>query len=305
MTAVDTTERRDGIDAFAAGAMVVLTLSWGLNQVLVKVANAGYNPVLLTVGRSAIAAVLVFLWCHWRGIRIFERDGTLPAGILVGVLFGIEFVLMFFGLDYTSAARGTLVFNTMPFWVLLGAHFWLGEKITATKFAGLVLAFAGVALVFSDKGSLGTGGGLKGDLMLLAAGAAWGATIIIIKVSRLNTASAEKTLLYQLVVSSIFSIPLVPLAGPLLREPSILATASLLVQAVYVVSFTYVVWFWLMRRYPASGLSSFTFLSPVFGVVFAVALLGEPFSWRILVAMLLIVAGLIIVNRPARRAAAG
>ncbi len=305
MTAVDTTERRDGIDAFAAGAMVVLTLSWGLNQVLVKVANAGYNPVLLTVGRSAIAAVLVFLWCHWRGIRIFERDGTLPAGILVGVLFGIEFVLMFFGLDYTSAARGTLVFNTMPFWVLLGAHFWLGEKITATKFAGLVLAFAGVALVFSDKGSLGAGGGLKGDLMLLAAGAAWGATIIIIKVSRLNTASAEKTLLYQLVVSSIFSIPLVPLAGPLLREPSILATASLLVQAVYVVSFTYVVWFWLMRRYPASGLSSFTFLSPVFGVVFAVALLGEPFSWRILVAMLLIVAGLIIVNRPARRAAAG
>jgi len=305
MTAVDTTERRDGIDAFAAGAMMVLTLSWGLNQVLVKVANAGYNPVLLTVGRSAIAAVLVFLWCHWRGIRIFERDGTLPAGILVGVLFGIEFVLMFFGLDYTSAARGTLVFNTMPFWVLLGAHFWLGEKITATKFAGLVLAFAGVALVFSDKGSLGAGGGLKGDLMLLAAGAAWGATIIIIKVSRLNTASAEKTLLYQLVVSSIFSIPLVPLAGPLLREPSILATASLLVQAVYVVSFTYVVWFWLMRRYPASGLSSFTFLSPVFGVVFAVALLGEPFSWRILVAMLLIVAGLIIVNRPARRAAAG
>lgn len=305
MTAVDTTERRDGIDAFAAGAMVVLTLSWGLNQVLVKVANAGYNPVLLTVGRSAIAAVLVFLWCHWRGIRIFERDGTLPAGILVGVLFGIEFVLMFFGLDYTSAARGTLVFNTMPFWVLLGAHFWLGEKITATKFAGLVLAFAGVALVFSDKGSLGAGGGLKGDLMLLAAGAAWGATIIIIKVSRLNTASAEKTLLYQLVVSSIFSIPLVPLAGPLLREPSILATASLLVQAVYVVSFTYVVWFWLMRRYPASGLSSFTFLSPVFGVVFAVALLGEPFSWRILVAMLLIVAGLIIVNRPARRVAAG
>ena len=212
---------------------------------------------------------------------------------------------MFFGLDYTSAARGTLVFNTMPFWVLLGAHFWLGEKITATKFAGLVLAFAGVVLVFSDKGSLGAGGGLKGDLMLLAAGAAWGATIIIIKVSRLNTASAEKTLLYQLVVSSIFSIPLVPLAGPLLREPSILATASLLVQAVYVVSFTYVVWFWLMRRYPASGLSSFTFLSPVFGVVFAVALLGEPFSWRILVAMLLIVAGLIIVNRPARRAAAG
>lgn len=303
MTIAAQVERRSEIDALAASAMLLLTVSWGLNQVLIKISNTGYNPVLLSAGRSALAAVLVFAWCRWRGVRIFERDGTLAAGILVGLLFGLEFVLIFFGLDFTSAARGTLMINTMPFWVLLGAHFWLGERITAVKLGGLVLAFGGVALVFSDQLSM-VPGGMKGDLMLLAAGIMWAATTILIKRSRLNTAAPEKTLLYQLVVSAVCSAPLIPFAGPLLREPTWMATGSFLVQAIYIAAFTYVLWFWLVSRYPAAGLSSFTFLSPVFGVIFAVLLLGEPFSWRILAALLLIAAGLMIVNRSSRRAVA-
>jgi drug/metabolite transporter (DMT)-like permease len=305
MTTAAHTDRRDAIDAFAAGMMILLTFSWGLNQVLIKVANTGYNPVFLTFGRSALAALLVYAWCRWRRIPIFTRDGTLPAGILAGVLFGAEFVLIFFGLDYTTAARGALMVNTMPFWVLIGAHFWLGEKITLPKFAGLALAFGGVALVFSDKLSLPDAAAIRGDLMLLAAGALWGATTIVIKGSRLAAVSAEKTLLYQLAVSALFALPLIPLAGPVVREAGLLATASFLVQAVYIVAFTYMIWFWLMRRYPAGGLSSFTFLSPVFGVLCGALLLGEPLSWRIFLALILIAAGLTVVNRPARRAVPG
>jgi drug/metabolite transporter (DMT)-like permease len=239
MTMATHIERRDAIDAFAAGTMLLLTFSWGLNQVLIKVSNAGYNPVFLTFGRSALAALLIYGWCRWRGIRIFDRDGTLGAGILAGVLFGAEFVLIFFGLDYTTAARGALMINTMPFWVLIGAHFWLGERITLTKFAGLVLAFAGVALVFSDKLSLPDASAIRGDLMLLGAGILWAATTIVIKGSRLATASPEKTLLYQLAVSAVFALPLIPLAGPIVREVDLLATASFLAQAVYIVAFTY------------------------------------------------------------------
>lgn len=305
MTTAEQLDRRHSIDAFGAAAMLLLTLSWGLNQVLIKVANTGFNPVLLTAGRSALAAILVYLWCRWRGIRLFERDGTLWPGLLAGVLFGAEFVLIFFGLDYTTAARGALMINTMPFWVLLGAHFWLGERISALRFGGLALAFAGLVLVFSDELSLPGADAIKGDLMLLAAGGVWGLTTVLVKGSRLSDVSAEKTLLYQLVVSAIFALPLIPLAGPLLRDVSALAISSFVAQAVYIVAFTYVLWFWLMRRYPASGLSSFAFLSPVFGVIFGVALLGEPFSWRIFWALVLIVTGLIIVNRPARRGLPG
>ena len=82
--------------------------------------------------------------------------------------------------------------------------------------------------------------------------------------------------------------------------PALVPTWALLFQAVYVVAFTYVMWFWLMRRYPASGLASFTFLTPAFGVLFGGLVLGEPLDSHYLRGAGLIAAGLIIVNRPAR-----
>lgn len=293
-------ERRDVIDTAAVAIMIGLTFSWGLNGVAAKLANVGYNPLLLTVVRSAIGGALVYLWCRWRGVPLFDRDGTLWPGVVAGLLFAGEFVLIFIALDFTTVARSTLMVNAMPFWVLLGAHFLLGERMTARKFAGLVLAFAGVALVFSDKLSLPDPSALTGDVMSLVAGILWAATTLVIKSTRLATASPEKLLLYQLAVSAIGVLPLLLFAGPLLRDVSALPTAALLFQAIYVVAFTYMVWFWLMRRYPAAGLSSFAFLTPAFGVLCGGILLGEPLSLRIFVALGLIAAGLVIVNRPGR-----
>ena len=299
-TAID---RRDAIDGLAAAIMVGLTFSWGLNQVAIKIADTGFNPVFATGARSALGSLLVFLWCRWRGIPLFERDGTLVPGVIAGLLFGTEFVMIFFGLDVTTVARGTLMFNTMPFWVLIGAHFFLGEKITPLKLGGLLLAFLGVGLVFSDQLSLPDPAALKGDVLCLVAGAAWGATIIVIKGSRLASASAEKTLLYQLVVAAVMAVPLLPLGGPVVRQESVAAISSVLFQSVYIVGFTYVLWFWLMRRYPASGLTSFAFLTPAFGVLCGALFLHEPMSARIFVALALIAIGLVIVNRPVRRGA--
>ena len=296
---------RPAIDGFAAAIMVGLTFSWGLNQVAIKITNAGYNPVFAVLLRSAIAFVLVFAWCRWRGISLLARDGTLLPGIAAGALFGIEFALIFLGLDHTTAARGALMINTMPFWVLLGGHFLLGERITQQKLWGLLLAFAGVVLVFSDELSLPDPSAIWGDVMCLAAGVFWAATTLLIKGSRLSEASAEKILLYQLLVSAFFVIPFMPLAGPLLREVTPLATGALLFQGAFIVAFTYVLWFWLMRSYPASGLSSFAFLTPAFGVILAGLLLNEPLSMRIFMALALIAAGLLVVNRPARRVPPG
>jgi drug/metabolite transporter (DMT)-like permease len=294
-------DTRPSIDTFAAALMIGLTFSWGLNQVAVKLANVGFNPVFSVLARSALAGLLVLVWCRYRRIDLFRRDGTLWAGILAGVLFGAEFALIFMGLDYTSAARGALMINTMPFWVLLGAHFVLGEHMTVRKFVGLLLAFAGVVLVFVDELSLPGPDAIIGDLMCLAAGALWGATTLVIKGSRLATASAEKTLLYQLGVSALFVAPFVTLAGPVLRDVGVVPVGSIIFQSVFIVAFTYVLWFWLVRRYPASGLSSFAFLTPAFGVLMGGLLLNEPLSVNIFVALALIGAGIVIVNRPSRR----
>jgi drug/metabolite transporter (DMT)-like permease len=294
---------RDAVDAVAAAIMVGLTLSWGLNGVAAKLSNAGYNPVFLSLARSVIAGLLVFAWCRWRGIRLFEKDGTLLPGLLAGLLFGAEFVLIFVGLDYTTVARSSLLVNTMPFWVLLGAHFLLGERMTTRKFMGLLLAFGGMVLVFSDKLSLPDANALTGDVLSLGAGILWAATSLVIKGTKLANASAEKLLLYQLAVAAVVATAALPFAGPVFREPDVMSTAALLFQAIYVVAFTYLLWFWLIRRYPAAGLASFTFLTPAFGVICGGVLLDEPLTARIFLALGLIAIGLIVVNRPARPAA--
>ena len=293
--------RRDTVDATAAGLMVLLTFSWGLNYVAAKISYAGFDPVFLSVIRSVIGGFFVWLWCRWRGIRLFSRDGTLGAGVAVGILFGLEFLCLYVGLEHTTVARNTLLVNAMPFWMLIGAHFLLGEAISSRKFLGLVLAFGGLVLVFSDGLGVARKGMLAGDLLSLAAGILWASTNIVIKRSRLTEVAAEKLLLYQLAGSAVVGLLVMPFAGPPVRELALAPTLALLFQAVYVVAFIYVLWFWMLGRYPASGLLSFAFLTPVFGVLCGGLLLGEPVSPAAYAALVLIVAGLIIVNRPVKR----
>jgi len=301
LTAVPVLDRRDAVDMAAAAIMVGLTFSWGLNYVAAKISYAGYDPVFVSIARSLIGGACVFAWCRLRGIKLFEADGTLGAGIVVGVLFGVEFLCLYIGLEYTTVARNTLLVNTMPFWVLIGGHFLLGERINARKLSGLVLAFCGLAAVFSDGIVAGTDATLTGDLLSLGSGILWAMTSIVIKRSTLVETSAEKLLLYQLAGAAIVGALVMPFAGPPIRDVAVLPTLALLFQSFYIVAFTYVLWFWLLRRYPASGLSSFAFLSPVFGVLCGAVVLGEAPTTRIFLALALIAAGLIIVNRPARR----
>ncbi|MER9425000.1 DMT family transporter [Mesorhizobium sp. M0317] len=305
MAVASVLDRRDAVDLAAASIMVGLTFSWGLIYGAAKFSYAGFDPVFVSIARSIIGGLCVLGWCWLRGIRLFKADGSLVAGIIVGVLFGVEFLCLYIGLEYTTVARNTLLVNTMPFWVLIGGHFLLGERINARKLGGLVLAFCGLVAVFSDGIAGGTDVTLMGDLLSLGSGILWAATSIVIKRSKLVETSAEKLLLYQLAGAAIVGVLVLPFAGPPIRAVSALPTLALLFQSLYIVAFTYVLWFWLLRRYPASGLSSFAFLSPVFGVLCGAIILGEAPTTRIFVALGLIAVGLIIVNRPARKQVPG
>jgi drug/metabolite transporter (DMT)-like permease len=294
-------ERHTHLDAFAVTTMLVLTVIWGLNTVLSKVSMMGFNPVLMNLLRSTIAMTAILIWCYWRGIAVFSRDGSLKAGLIVGALFGIEFVLIYAGLDLTSASRCILMTNTMPFFVMIGAHFLLGERITWGKLAGIIVAFVGVAVVFLDKLSLPSPEAIYGDFLSLLGGLAWAATTLGIRKLGLTKIAPEKTLLYQLAGAIVVALPFLPFSGALFRNLTWLPVTSLLFQALIVVAITYVVWFWMVARYPATGLTVFTFLSPVFGVMFGGLLLGEPMSYGLFAGLGLVVLGLILVNDGFRR----
>jgi drug/metabolite transporter (DMT)-like permease len=293
------------LDLRAAAILVVLCSSWGLNQVAIKATLAGIPPAMQMGVRSAIAAALVFLWCMLRGKRLFVPDKSLWPGLTVGLLFGLEFLAIFWGLQRTTASRGVIFIYLSPFVVALGGHFFLGEPLGLRKLAGLVSAFLGVVLVFSDALSLPSRDALLGDALCVLGAVLWGSTTVLIKGSVLREISAEKTLLYQLAVSVAVGLAV----SFAIRERVDLTSAvvvlpAFLYQAVWVAAITYVAWFGLMREYPASLLSAFTFLTPLFGVAFGAVLLHEPLSPRLLLALVLVACGIYLVNRaPARMAA--
>jgi len=296
------TGRKTHLDLLAVSMLLVMCASWGLQQVSIKVANAEISPVLQAGLRSAVAAVLVLIWSRLRGVRLFERDGSLWLGILIAALFGIEFVFLYCGLQYTTASRGILFLFTAPFFVAGAAHFFLpGERLHRVKVLGLLAAFAGVIVAFWQGLTLPTHRELIGDAMILLAGALWGATIVLIKATRLVNLSPHKTLLYQLAGSALMLLPLSPFLGePGFTRPSALAWLCVGYQAVWVAFITYVAWFWLITRYPASSLSAFTCLTPLFGVLAAGILLGEPITATLILSMGLVGVGIYLVNRPAR-----
>ncbi len=292
--------QRDRLDPLAMAATAILCALWGFQQVAIKVANAGISPAFQSGLRSLGALVLLVGWCWFRGIRLFERDGTLQAGLLAGGMFAAEFALIYWSLVFTEVARSIIFLYTAPFFVALGAHYFVpGEKLRPTQVAGLLCAFAGVLLALWDGLSLPSSRAIVGDFMMLGAAILWAATTVLIKGSKLARIDPARTLGYQLAVSGVALTLLAPIfgeAGIFALTP--LAIASLAYQIVIVAFASYLSWFALMRIYPASTLSAFTFLTPIFAMIFGAVLLGERMSLALGIALGFVAFGIWLVNRP-------
>ena len=275
-------------------------MSWGFNNVAIKLAIHDIPPLIQSSARSLIAALLVGIWTQARGISLFKRDGTLAAGILAGFLFALEFLLIYRGLVWTTATRGVLFLYLAPFFVVIGSR-WLvpGDHFRVSQWLGLLLSFLGIVITFGLPTPASDPRQILGDLMLVGGAAAWAATTLIIKASALNRISAEKTLLYQLVVSApLLGIGAIIFGERMVGAPSALALGAFAYQTVYVVSITFTIWFVLVVRYSAARLSVFTFLAPLFGVAAGRLVLNEPLTPAFAVAVALVAAGLLLVNRP-------
>jgi drug/metabolite transporter (DMT)-like permease len=294
--------RHSHLDLLAIVLMTILSASWGVNQVAIKVANADISPLLQAGLRSGGAALLVVAWSALRGTRLLERDGSLGFGILIGVLFTAEFALIYVGLLFTAASRAVIFIYLAPFVVAIGAHLWIpGERLSARQVAGLLCAFAGVALAFAEGLRLPTHRELLGDAMATAGAVFWGATTLVIKGTRINRIGHGKILLYQLGVSTIVLLPLSwLLGGSGFAMPSALSLGALAFQTVWVAFISYLVWFWLIAHYPAARLSSFSFLTPLFGVLAGAVLLDERVTPMLIAALALVGIGIALVNRVPR-----
>jgi drug/metabolite transporter (DMT)-like permease len=294
------TERKTHLDGLAVSLLLACCLFWGFQQILIKTTVAEVPPLWQASLRMLGATALLWGWCQLRGVKLFERDGTLRPGLLAGVLFAAEFCCIYLGLMNTTASRLTVFLYTSPFVVaLLLPRFVPSERMRPVQWLGLAIAFAAVAVAFSEgfmRGS--TSRQLQGDALALAAGTLWGLTTLVIRASAMSRISAEKTLFYQVGVTTLVA-PVLSLA---LGETwglaySTQAWVSIGLQTAVGAFASYLTWMWLLRHYPATQMSSFTFLTPLFALVLGVALLGEPLTLQLVLALAGVAVGIVLVNR--------
>ncbi len=296
--------RKTSLDALAVGLLIAFCLYNGFQQVLVKATVSEVPPVFQASLRFIGATVLLAVWCRWRGIALVRDGDPLAAGLAAGFLFAAEFACIYIGLNFTSASRMTLFLYTAPFWVAVFLPMLVqSERLFWLQWLGLVLAFAGVVVALADR-ALAHGAAAKppqqwvGDALAILAGMFWGLTTVVIRSTRLSSIPAEKLLFYQLLFSAL-SLPVLSLV---LGEPwhwtfSPFAATSLAIQIVLGAFLSFLAWMWMLGRYPATKMSAFVFLTPIFALAIGAVWLSEPVTASLVAALVLVALGIVLVSR--------
>ena len=290
--------RKDRLDGTGIAALLGVTALLAANQVIVKITTAGLQPVFFAGARSALAVLFVWGWMVWKGRAPRYTPGTLGPGLLIGAVFAVEFLCLFMALDLTTVSRAAIIFYSMPVWLGLAAHFGLpGERLSKVRALGLLLAFCGTAWAILDRGSSGGQGSLAGDLYALVGAFGWAGTAFIARRPRMAAVGPEMQLLWMVAVSAPMLLIVAPAFGPFLRAVEPMHWVWLVFQAGVVVAGGFISWLWLLSRYPAATVASFSFLTPIFSLTLGWLLMGEHLGWSILGAGGLVAAGIILINR--------
>jgi drug/metabolite transporter (DMT)-like permease len=250
--------------------------------------------------RSVVSGSLLWGYTRLKGKRVAFPPGQIRHAVIIGLLFGLEFLFVYWGLSYTPASRSMIFLYTHPFWVALGAHFFLkGDRLTLVKLLGLVLAFSGIVAVFRVRSS-----GLPplywiGDLMAMTGAVFWAATTLYVKrIAQTVRLDHYQTLFAQLA----FSFPVLALGSLLFEQAAAvnltpLVIAALTYQGVVVAFASFLVWFWLIHRHAVSRLAALTFMAPLFGVILGGLILGEPITVLVWIGLVCVACGIYLVNR--------
>lgn len=291
---------RRQVDAQAASMMVVLCFLWGLQQVVIKAASVDIATMLQAALRSGIAASCVWIYSRYVARDQWFKDVALGPGLVVGVLFALEFLCVAESLRWTTASHVSVMVYTAPMFAAVGLHLRIPEeRLSRIQWLGIGLAFLGVCVTFLGKETVASASApnpLKGDLIALAGGAAWGLTTVAVRTSRLSEAPATQTLFYQLAGGFLLLLPLAAITGQLRFEHTQLAWGSLAFQGLLVSFVSYLVWFRMLRAYRAAQLGVLSFMTPIFGVVLGAIVLGEKLTVSFLAGAALVLTGLLVVN---------
>ncbi len=289
-------ERKSTVDAFGAVALTAFALHLAFNQVVIKVTAGGFSPVFAAGLRSAGAVFVLLLWMYLRGVSFRMPREAWGWAVVSGLLFAFEFMCLYNALDVSTVSRSSVIFYSMPLWLALASVVFLpDEGLTKRKVLGLALAFGGVVIALAERGD----GQISwtGDILALCSALSWAGIVLVVRVTPLAHVPPEQQLISQVMISAPILLLLAPLFGPMLREVEAIHLWGMAFQIIGVASLGFLAWFWLMKRYPANSVASFSFISPVASVLLGWVLLGEKIAPSIWIALVLVAAGITLINR--------
>lgn len=294
-------DERKTLDQTASSLMIVLCMVWGLQQVILKMAASDISPLMQIALRSGLAALLLLPLVLLDQKSQLMNPKNLKAGALVAVLFSLEFFLLAQALQLTSASHAVVLLYTAPIFVALGLHWKLpSERLTLLQWTGIGIAFIGIVVTFIRPQQIGVNTFqqqmLWGDLYALAAAIAWAATTVTVRLSSLAQAAVTQTLFYQLAGSFILLLGLAFFMGQAVVQWTPLVMGSLAFHTLIVSFASFLAWFWLLRNYLASRLGVFSFLTPLFGIIFGVWLLDENIEANFIFGTALVLLGILVVS---------
>lgn len=294
-------DERKALDQTASSLMIVLCMVWGLQQVILKMAASDISPLMQIALRSGLAALLLLPLVLLDQKSQLMNPKNVKAGALVAVLFSLEFFLLAQALQLTSASHAVVLLYTAPIFVALGLHWKLpSERLTILQWTGIGIAFIGIVVTFIRPQQIGVNTFqqqmLWGDLYALAAAIAWAATTLTVRLSSLAQAAVTQTLFYQLAGSFILLLGLAFFMGQAVVQWTPLVMGSLAFHTLIVSFASFLAWFWLLRNYLASRLGVFSFLTPLFGIIFGVWLLDENIEANFIFGTALVLLGILVVS---------
>ena len=286
------------MDLKGAAMAVLISLLWGANTVVIKMGLEDAPPLRLAWMRFVVGGVVICLWAwatgRFAGFRI--EPGEWRPLIFLGLLFSVQMTATNVGTWLTSASHASVLLNLYAVHTVVLAHFLIpGDRLTARKLAGVLVAYSGIVLLGARQVTRGSPT-LLGDVVVTVAGVLLAERTVYLAraVQRLDPV---KLLLSQAVVGTALFVVVSALVEPAPTRWSLRLAGSIGYQGVLISGFNFVVNLALLRRYRPSALSAFFLTQPIFGVIAAALVAGDPLTLDLLVACAAVAVGIGLTSR--------
>ncbi|MBI4610790.1 MAG: DMT family transporter [Candidatus Rokubacteria bacterium] len=286
------------LDLRGAALALLLSVLWGGNAVAIKVGLTDAPPLRLGWMRFVLGGLAILAWAWWTerlaGFRVHRSEW--PPLTVLGILLTAQIACINIGTQLTSASHSSVLINAYAVHTVVLAHFRIpGDRLTPRKLGGVVIAYAGIVILFARQ--LGGGATLLGDVIVSVSALLLGERTVYLATA-VQRIDPTKLLLAQALIGSVglAAASSVLEAGSPSHWTASLAL-SLLYQGVVVAGFNFTANLWLLQRYRPSALAGFFLITPIFGVLLSNLFAGDPLTGAILLASVLVAVGIGLTSR--------